>query len=347
MLREALSKQEVIDVIERKGCGKVPLVFHKWWGNGTAEKYGDALKSMEQNFPDDILKTGCKVPGFATSLTGNPNYRYGFKDYPKERTGVGHVVQLVDDWETEAEAFLNNFPRADEPGIFDDVYAVLEQEKKSGQDRYKLALHWFSFFELLSFFRSKENLMMDFYDYMDILKEVCQKQLELLKAWIDRYAALGFNGFFVADDFGHQTGPMMSPDIWRELFYPVYKELCDYLHSKNMHLFLHTCGNVTLLMDDIIAAGVDVLHPIQKGCMDEADIARCYGDKITFMVGFDVQHILPEGTPDDVSKEVAHLYATFHKPEGGMLFAAGNGIMPDCSLENIERFLTEITNLSK
>ena len=47
-------------------------------------------------------------------------------------------------------------------------------------------------------------------------------------------------------------------------------------------------------------AGVDVFHPVQKHTMDEKAVAREFGDKMTFLVGFDVQHMLQEGTPDDV-----------------------------------------------
>ena len=59
------------------------------------------------------------------------------------------------------------------------------------------------------------------------------------------------------------------------------------------------------------------------------------------MAGFDVQHILQEGTPDDVRAEVRYLIDTFDRPEGGMCMAAGNGIVAGTPIENIEAFLDE------
>ena len=46
------------------------------------------------------------------------------------------------------------------------------------------------------------------------------------------------------------------------------------MHEMGMHFWLHTCGDVRLFMDDFIEMGLDVIHPIQKYTMDEAEIAK-------------------------------------------------------------------------
>ena len=89
--------------------------------------------------------------------------------------------------------------------------------------------------------------------------------------------------YFTSDDLGHQTGPMMSPAIFRELYVPLYERNLRLCSQQGMHFFLHTCGDNTLLLDDLIAAGVDVIHPIQKGCMDEKAVAEKYGHRISFL----------------------------------------------------------------
>ena len=66
--------------------------------------------------------------------------------------------------------------------------------------------------------------MLDYYDAMDELKIVGRRILEFDKVIIDRFAALGFDGIFTSDDLGHQTGPMMSPAVFRELYLPLYEE---------------------------------------------------------------------------------------------------------------------------
>ena len=84
-----------------------------------------------------------------------------------------------------------------------------------------------------------------------------------------------------------------------------------------------------------------MFHPLQKHTMDEAAVARVNADRLGFWSGFDVQHILQEGTPDEVRAEVRHLIDTLDRPDGGMCMAAGNGIVSGTPLENIEAFLHE------
>ena len=88
-------------------------------------------------------------------------------------------------------------------------------------------------------------------------------------------------------------------------------------------------------MPYLIEAGVDVLHPIQTGCMSLEKTIEEYGDKISFLVGVDVQHLLPEGTPESVECGIENMINICYKPNGGLLVAAGNGIMPGTPIENI------------
>lgn len=340
MLREPLEKEEVVKTIERKGAGRIPLLFHKWWGIGLSEKYGTYLDQMASAYPDDIFTAWYICPGDVKSPNGNPSYRWGFKnDYTNaKKHSIGETIELLNDW-SEISLFIDDFPDPYECGTFD----LVESQLKDAGKRYKLGCWWALFHERLWGIRGMENLMMDYYDNMEGLKQIGRKLLEYYKVIVDRYSMLGFDGIFTSDDLGHQRGPMMSPEIFRELYLPLYKDFCSYVHSKGMHVFLHSCGDNTKLMDYLIEAGIDVLHPIQRGCMDEAFTAAEFGDKISFMAGVDVQNLLPNGTVQDVKNGVRELIDTYYKSDGGLLLAAGNGIMPDTPVENIEAMLYEMT----
>lgn len=188
-----------------------------------------------------------------------------------------------------------------------------------------------------------ENLMMDYYDNMAGLKIICRHLTDYYKVIIDRFKELDFDGIFTSDDLGHQSGPMMSPEIFEELYFPFYCEIINYVHSKGMHFFLHSCGDNTKLMKYLIEAGVDVFHPVQKGCMDEVETANMFGDRISFLVGVDVQHLLPNGTAQEIRDGIRRIIEIFHKPEGGLLLGAGNGILPDTPIENIRVMLEELS----
>lgn len=330
----------MIAAIERKGGYKIPLMLHKWWGSGLEEALGPKLNAMAGNFPEDICCAWYMEPGFDVSPNSNPAYRLGYKaDYSDtERHSIGDSLVLLPDW-SELQLFLDDFPDPSEPGVFDKAEAQLA----AAGGRYKLGCWWRLFHERFWTIRGMENLMMDYYDNMDELKIVGQKVLAFSKVIVDRYKALGCDGIFSSDDLGHQKGPMMSPAIFEELYFPLYKELISYIHSQGMHFFLHSCGDNSLFMEYLIEAGLDVFHPVQKGCMDEVETVKKYGDRISFLAGVDVQHLLPEGTVDDVTKGVRELIDIFHKPKGGLLLAMGNGIMPGTPMENIEAALREMS----
>ncbi|MFH0921143.1 MAG: uroporphyrinogen decarboxylase family protein [Fibrobacterota bacterium] len=338
--RGPLTRQEVINAIERKGGTQTPLVMHKWWGQGLSEKYGVALESMAAKYPDDIFNAWHIAPGDTESPNKNPSYRWGYKkDYSSAvRHSIGHNAELLPDW-SELNQLLDDFPDPGEPGAFDRV----EQQLPTAAGRYRLGGFWRVFHERFWGIRGMENLMLDYYDHMDKLQLLGRRLLDFHKGTVDRYAALGFDGIFTSDDLGHQRGPMMSPEVFRELYFPLYREFINHVHSKKMHVFLHSCGDNTLLLPMLIEAGLDVFHPVQKGCMDEAATARKFGNRISFLAGFDVQHTLPEGTPENVRREVRFLKETFiRKNEGGLLLAAGNGILADTPLANIEAMLNEM-----
>jgi uroporphyrinogen-III decarboxylase len=159
---------------------------------------------------------------------------------------------------------------------------------------------------------------------------------------IDRIGTeLHADGVFTSDDIGMQTGPFFRETIFDEFFAPYYRELAEHAHARGMHFWLHACGNIEPFIPKLIDLGLDVLHPIQKYTMDEREIARRYGGRICIWSGFDVQRIIPFGTPEEVRVEVRHLMDTFHRSEGRMLFSAGNGINGDCPVASLEALYDE------
>ncbi len=340
MIREPLDREEVINSIERKGCNRIPLVMHKWWGEGLLEKYGKKLQEMAEDFPEDVVVGWYQRPGDHKSSNNNPEYRWGYRDEYRnfEAHSIAERKILLPDW-NDLDKLLDKFPDPEEPGNFKKV----EKIYNSCDERYRLGAWWTLYHEAFWNIRGMENLMFDYYDHMDNLKILGKALLEYYKVIVDRYADFEFDGIFVSDDLGHQNGPMMSPAVFEELYFPLYKEFISYVHDKGMHVFLHSCGDNTLLMKYLIEAGLDVLHPIQKGCMNENEIIEKFGNKISFLYGIDIQHLLPKGSPEEIRSEIKSIIELFHKPEGGLLLAAGNGIMPDTPLENIRVMLEEIS----
>ena len=83
-----------------------------------------------------------------------------------------------------------------------------------------------------------------------------------------------------------------------------------------MHFWLHSCGNNTPLLPDLIESGLTVFHPVQKHTMDEIQPwQKSLDHQLTFLAGIDVQHTLQEKDPEGVREEVRFLIDTFGRSE--------------------------------
>jgi uroporphyrinogen decarboxylase len=225
---------------------------------------------------------------------------------------------------------------------------IHEAELARNQDRYLLFGWWRLFFERPWELRGMSNLLMDFHLDPDNVHRLYDALGDLYIGYLERaIRELRPDGFWTSDDLGHQTNLFMRPSTFRTFLKPQYRRIGALLREHNVHWWLHSCGDNTKILDDFIETGVTVFHPVQKGTMDEVAVAHQYGDRLTFLAGFDVQHVLPEATPERVREEVRFLVDTFDRPDGGLCLAAGNGILPGTPLENIDAFLDEAVRYGK
>jgi len=140
------------------------------------------------------------------------------------------------------------------------------------------------------------------------------------------------------DDLGMQTGPQMSPAMYREFFKPrhagMWKRAKELARVKVM---LHCCGGVRTLLPHLIDAGLDAINPVQISCrgMSAAELKREFGRDLTFWGGgCDTREILPNGTPEQVRSHVREQVRIL-APGGGFVFQQVHNIMANVPPENI------------
>jgi uroporphyrinogen decarboxylase len=140
------------------------------------------------------------------------------------------------------------------------------------------------------------------------------------------------------DDLGTNGGPFMSPGTYRRFFQPRHAQLCSYVHQHSgMHTMLHSCGGIRELMPDLIAAGFEILNPVQTSCrgMEAADLKREFGRDLCFWGGgCDTRHVLPHGTPAEVREDVLRRLDIF-MPGGGYVFNTVHNILPEVPAANV------------
>ena len=217
-----------------------------------------------------------------------------------------------------------------------------EARRLYGETDYALVADFLGggIFEQALWMRGFERFMMDLITDEPFAIALLDTLLEL---YIEFYAvyleAVGPYVQIVAvgDDLGMQTGPLISPKLYRRLIKPRHKELYDFIHSRTeAKIMHHTCGGVFPFVQDLIDVGVDILNPIQTSArgMDPATLKREFGERLVFHGGIDVQQILPFATPERVKEEVKRIVATLGQG-GGYILAPSHNIQADVPPENV------------
>jgi uroporphyrinogen decarboxylase len=179
------------------------------------------------------------------------------------------------------------------------------------------------------------------HDLLERLTEIHLQNLEKYLRLVGQYIDIILFG----DDLGMQTGPQISPKMYREFFKPRHARM--WKHAKelaNVKVMLHCCGGVRQLLPDLIDAGLDAINPVQISCrgMDAAGLKKDFGKDITFWGGgCDTQWILARATPDEV-REHTRRQVEIMRPGGGFVFQQVHNILADVPPENIVAMLDAV-----
>ena len=177
--------------------------------------------------------------------------------------------------------------------------------------------------------------------FLDKLVEIHLRNLETYLENVGPYIDIIAFG----DDLGMQTGPQISPDMYREFFKSRHQQLWQRAKQlADVKVLLHSCGGIYELLPDLIDAGLDAVNPVQISCdgMDVARLKREFGNDITFWGGgCDTHHVLPYGTPKEVRQHVREQVGILN-PGGGFVFQQVHNIMANIPPENMVAMFNSI-----
>ncbi len=228
------------------------------------------------------------------------------------------------------------FPNPLDKRFFHDI------PEKIGQfeDRFRLFQIGFSLYERAWTLRGMETLMMDFYDNPDFVHELLDAIAVYNIAQAKEAMKYDIDAVYFGDDWGQQRGLQMGPKIWREFFYPVLKRMYSIVRKEGKYVFIHSCGDVDELFDDLISIGLNCFNPFQPEVMDVDSLLSKYRGRLAFHGGLSTQKTLPYGSVEDVRKEVRHLLEIGR--DGNYIFSPAHSVEGDVPLENMLVFIEEV-----
>lgn len=174
----------------------------------------------------------------------------------------------------------------------------------------------------------------------DWVRDMFETHIDLVIRCADEMMKRGmvFDAGFLYDDMGYRNGAFFSPKLYREIIMPVHKKACDYFHSREMKMMLHSCGNILEFIPMLVEAGWDCIQPLEaKAGMDVVALKKKYGDKLTFMGGIDVR-LMALDDLSEIEEEIKNKIG-FAKKGGGYIYCSDHSVPDDVSFANYRKVM--------
>jgi uroporphyrinogen decarboxylase len=193
--------------------------------------------------------------------------------------------------------------------------------------------------------RGYEQFMVDLMAEPQLADALVEMLLEAYLQRVDVYAPQLSGSVDVVlfnDDLGTQNGPIIAPELYRQVIKPRQARLFDHARKAfGAPILFHSCGAVSNFIGDLAEVGVDALNPVQVSAagMDSARLKKKFGRDMCFWGGgCDTQRVLARGTPAEVREEVRRRVGDF-APGGGFVFTQVHNVQPDVPPQNLVAML--------
>jgi uroporphyrinogen decarboxylase len=337
MKKQMTSRERVLTTFAHQVPDRVPMwcgASDEFWGKAKKEtNLGD--EELRIRFHDDFRRVFATYKGNNEPLDQGVVYRTPFG---VERHGQGYGQPVN---HPLAEATLNQIHDYPWPDACDvDVSNVKADAELYNKQYAILGGDWSPFWHDAIDLFGMENLFIKMYIEPEAVDAVFEHLMDYYIASSKRIfdaAADQIDIFFIGNDFGSQTGPLIDEGLFRRFLLPHLKSLIDLGHSYGLKVMLHSCGGFAQLIPSLIEVGLDALHAIQTSCcgMELQGLKAKFGDKIVFNGGIDSHHILIDGDPDyvrDKTREILNIMM----PGGGYIAGASHDtILEETPVENV------------
>jgi uroporphyrinogen decarboxylase len=296
-------------------------IYHRYFGTRDAEelrvKLGDDLRWISPQWTPSTYAAG------GNSLDAVCRFPQKAHGDPGPFAGTDSVQEVHDRPWPRAEAF--------------DWSQTLAALRAAGPV-YRASGFWTCFYHNVMDLFGMENYLVKMYENPEVVHavtdHVCQYYYDANESF---FAAAGaeVDAFFFGNDFGTQLDCIISPELFDQFVMPWFRKFTDQGHRWGKQVALHSCGSISRVIDRLIEARVDCLHPLQARAahMNAEYLAEHFQGRIAFMGGVDTQDLLVHGSPEDIRRDVRRI----RKLLGPRLIVSPSheAILPNVPPENV------------
>lgn len=307
-------------VHRRTSGGKLPVYFH-FADKHTEKKYAEYFgmeqdefyKWMDNDIRDIFLLEDIQMICSEKEKLEKA-YEYGFAvnigkpGIARDVWGCGWSVDClgqelrmspISDME---QVYHYTYPDPGKEGIFYQAREAIAENEAGGYASF--TAQYYSLFERAWSMTGYENFLAACYAEPEEVEFLLDRITENKVRMAEQICSLGVTIGHTGDDFGLQRGGVMSLELFRKFFKPRYEKIWGVYKKHGIPVMHHSCGDCRMYLEDMIDAGLDMLHPVQQTCMDIRDLAERYGRDLSFFGSIDTINVLTNGTEDEVRRNV-------------------------------------------
>jgi uroporphyrinogen decarboxylase len=185
-----------------------------------------------------------------------------------------------------------------------------------------------------------ENLLVKMYEEPEIIEALLGHLVDYyygVSERIFRVAADVIDIFFIGNDLGSQTGPIVGENLFRKFLLPHFERLAKLGHQYGLKVMLHCCGGFAPLIPCLVEAGIDALQSLQPDAygMEPACLKQKYGDIIIFNGCVDSHNVLINGNPESVKEKTREILEVMMPGGGFILSPSHDYLLEETPVENV------------
>jgi uroporphyrinogen decarboxylase len=308
------SRELVIKTLNHESVPRVPRDL--WLPSGDEAPRPDELSEMNLRYPSDIVQPEA-APVLGKKAPSKPNKSGEYTD----PWGCGWRVgqqggppQLIASPLTDSAKIAAFQPPCD---LLDKARFAKVNKSCHATNRFVLAWSEVRPFDRLRSLRGETALVdlargtKDIRSLLAVLHDFACKEIDL-------WANTDVDGVAFRDDWGTADDLLVSTEMWRELFRPLYRDYCKILHAHDKFVFFHSDGNVIDILGELVKLGVDAVH-VQMHLMDVERLAKRFRSRVTFWGGMDPQRLREPGASDEFHKAVLAIRKALDFGAGGVI----------------------------
>jgi uroporphyrinogen decarboxylase len=327
------SAERMLRVLQRKEPDRVP--HFEWLVD---RRVREALCPGCKNYNEFAVALGHDAvladPNFTKEQIGPDLWRsewgYVTQDTPEE-----HGIEVESPIKT-----MEDFERYTPPDpLAPGRYRSIEETVRDYGDEKAVVVHLNDVFSLPRYLLGMEELLISIIAAPELVRALVEMSVDINLAMAKEVAARGVKIVYTGDDYAGNRGPLMSPQHFRELFYPGLLRVMGGFKALGLYVIKHTDGNLWPIIDMILDSGIDCLDPIDpQAGMDLAVVKEKFGDRVALKGNVDCAQLMTFGTPEETAAATLEALQK-GAPGGGFILSSSNSIHSAVKPENYKALL--------